>query len=131
MNKLTMEQTMTVLMTMDMPRDKKLILHLAQHFGTPRQGLFRACKQAIMLDALGFDWDTTEVKLPEYISFLGQQTATMRKLIELNHLQWFLTDTEDNGRLMSEVGFTIDLESQSNDVPKDSDETNTDLGDWE
>lgn len=130
MNKFTIEQTMTVLMTMDMHQDKKLVLHLAQHFDTPRQGLFRSCKQAIMLDALGFDWDTTEVKLPEYISFMGQTTATMRKLIELNHLQWFLKDTEDNGRIMSEPGFSIDLDSQSKDVietPEAEDES----GDWE
>jgi hypothetical protein len=127
MNKFTLEQTMTVLMTMDLHPDKKLILHLAQHFDSPRQGLFRACKQAIMLDALGFDWDTTEVKLPEYISFVGQKTATMRKLIELNHLQWFLKDTEDNGRKMSEGGFTIDLEAQQlenirEEDPKDPEE---------
>ena len=130
MNKFTLEQTMTVLMTMDLHPDKKLYLHLAQHFDSPRQGLFRACKQAIMLDALGFDWDTTEVKLPEYISFVGQKTATMRKLIELNHLQWFLKDTEDNGRIMSEPGFSIDLDSQSKDVIKETQEEN-ELGEWE
>ena len=131
MNKFTMEQTMTVLMTMDLHPDKKLVLHLAQHFDSPRQGLFRSCKQAIMLDALGFDWDTTEVKLPDYISFMGQTTATMRKLIELNHLQWFLKDTEDNRRIRSDPSFTIDLDSQSKDVIEEIQEKEENLGDWE
>ena len=130
MNKFTIEQTMTVLMTMDLHPDKKLYLHLAQHFDTPRQGLFRACKQAIMLDAMGFDWDTTEIKLPNYISFLGQTTTSMRNLIELNHLQWFLKDTEDNERLMSEPSFSIDLAVQSSEATQEQNEEK-ELGEWE
>ena len=54
----------------------------------------------------------------------------MRKLIELNHLQWFLKDTEDNGRIMSEPGFSIDLDSQSKDVIEATQEEN-ELGEWE
>ena len=129
MNKFTMEQTMTVLMTMDLPRDRKLALHLSQHFDVPRNGLFRACKQAILLDSYGFDWDTTEIKLPEYISFLGQTQTSMRKLIEINHLQWFLKDTEDNGRLMSEPTFSIDLEAQSKEETQNKDEEKSE--EWE
>ena len=121
---------MTVLMTMDLHPDKKLYLHLAQHFDTPRQGLFRACKQAILFDAMGFDWDTTEIKLPNYISFIGQEKVVMRKLIELNHLQWFLKDTEDNDRLMSEPSFTIDFAAQTSEaIQKQKEES--ELGEWE
>ena len=130
MNKFTIEQTMTVLMTMDLHPDKKLYLHLAQNFDTPRQGLFRACKQAILLDAMGFDWDTTEVKLPNYISFIGQEKVVMRKLIELNHLQWFLKDTEDNDRLMSEPSVTIDLAAQTSEAIQKQKEQR-ELGEWE
>ena len=130
MNKFTIEQTMTVLMTMDLHPDKKLYLHLAQHFDTPRQGLFRAYKQAILFDAMGFDWDTTEIKLPNYISFIGQEKVVMRKLIELNHLQWFLKDTEDNDRLMSEPSFTIDFAAQTSEaIQKQKEES--ELGEWE
>ena len=93
-------------------------------------GFDEAEESAALIDALGFDWDTTEVKLPEYISFVGQKTATMRKLIELNHLQWFLKDTEDNGRIMSEPGFSIDLDSQSKDVIKET-QDEEELGEWE
>ena len=120
---------MTVLMTMDLPRDRKLALHLSQHFDVPRNGLFRVCKQAILLDSYGFDWDTTEIKLPEYISFLGQTQTSMRKLIEINHLQWFLKDTEDNGRLMSEPTFSIDLAAQSKEETQNKDEEKSE--EWE
>ena len=107
MNKFTIEQTMTVLMAMDIPADKKLAVHLASHYEHPRLALFSACKQAILLDNFGFDWDATQIKLPEQISFMGQTEATMRNLIEINNLHWFLKDTEDNGRKMSEESFTM------------------------
>jgi hypothetical protein len=107
MNKFTTEQTMTVLMHMNLPQDLKLAVHLNKNFDTPRNELFKACKQAIMLDTYGFDWDATEIELPEAFAGTGHTKTTIRKLIEHNHLVWFLKDTEDNGRQMSEVGFTM------------------------
>ena len=107
MNTFTIEQTMTVLMQMNLPLDMKLGIHLHKHFDSPRPMLFSACKQAIMLDNLGFDWDETEIELPKEISFMGEPKASMRKIIELNHLQWFLKDTEDNGRKLSDELFTL------------------------
>lgn len=107
MNTFTIEQTMTVLMQMNLPQDIKLGVHLQKHFDTPRNMLFSACKQAILLDTYGFDWDETEIELPKEISFMGDPKVSMRNLIEKNHLEWFLKDTEDNGRKMSDDLFTI------------------------
>ena len=107
MNTFTIEQTMTVLMQMNLPQDIKLAVHLQKHFDSPRNALFPAAKQAIMLDSYGFDWDTTEITLPEEVAFMGEPKASLRKLIEINHLEWFLKDTDDNGRKMSGDGFTM------------------------
>lgn len=115
MNSFTIEQTMTVLMTMKLPTEVKIGIHLRNNFDQPLpKELVPVCQEAIMLDAYGFDWDATEIALPNSVSFQGRFQATLRDVIEAHHLQWFLKDTEDNGRKMSEGGFrVIDISTSS------------------
>jgi len=104
---------MTVLMGMELSLDEKLAYHFAKNFGRPLpKGLIATARQAIMLDSYGFDWETTMVKLPIGSWFHGEQEAPLGKFIEAHHLEWFLKDTEDNGRKMSDAGFTIEDTTQ-------------------
>ncbi len=108
MNKFTLEQTMTVLMTMNLSEEEKLQYHLARNFEKPLPKSFvKPCLQAIMLDSYGFDWETTMIDLPPETKYRGEQQAPMKAIIEGHYLQWFLKDTEDNGRKMSEQGFNM------------------------
>jgi hypothetical protein len=108
MNKFTTEQTMTVLMTMNLSLEEKLQYHLARNFEKPLPKSFvKSCLQAIMLDSYGFDWETTMIQLPPETRYQGNPQAPLKAVIEGHFLQWFLKDTEDNGRKMSEPGFTI------------------------
>ena len=113
MNNITRDQMMTVLMGMELSLDEKLAYHFAKNFGRPLpKGLIATARQAIMLDSYGFDWETTMVKLPIGSWFHGEQEAPLGKFIEAHHLEWFLKDTEDNGRKMSDAGFTIEDTTQ-------------------
>jgi hypothetical protein len=117
MNKFTIEQTMTVLMTMNLSLEEKLRYHLARNFNKPLPKSFvKPCLQAIMLDSYGFDWDSTLIELPPETKYHGSNQAPMGAIIKGHYLEWFLKDTEDNGRIMSEVGFSIEFDSPSKPV---------------
>jgi hypothetical protein len=121
MNKFTIEQTMTVLTAMSIPLDAKLAIHMGANFDAKiPKSMFPVLKQAILLDSYGFDWDETQLDLPNEYSFQGAFKATLRDVIERHHLVWFLKDTEDNQRSMSVGGFTIetvDVESENAHEP--------------
>ena len=107
MNSITREQMMTVLMGMDLSAEEKLAYHLTKNLRVPLHVMATA-RQAIMLDSYGFDWETTMVKLPIGSWYKGSQEAPLGTFIEAHDLTWFLTDTKDNGRKMSDAGFTIE-----------------------
>jgi len=52
--------------------------------------------QAVLLDAYGFDWDTTELALMPGTKFFGRDKATLRDVIQGYHLEVFLLKTPDN-----------------------------------
>jgi hypothetical protein len=109
MNKFTTEQTMTVLMTMNLSLEEKLRYHLTQNFEKPLPKTFvKPCLQAIMLDSYGFDWGSTMIELPAGTRYHGSNQAPMKAIIEGHLLQWFLKDTEDNGRKVSGAPITIE-----------------------
>jgi hypothetical protein len=108
MNTFTLEQTMTVLMTMNLTLEEKLRYHLTQNFEKPLPKSFvKPCLQAIMLDSYGFDWETTMIDLPPETKYFGKHQASLKAIIQGHYLEWFLKDTEDNGRKMSDAGFTM------------------------
>ena len=108
MNKFTIEQTMTVLVSMNLTLEEKVAFHLAKNFEKPLPKSFvKPCLQAIMLDSYGFDWETTMIDLPPETQYHGESKAPMKSIIEAHYLQWFLKDTEDNGRKLSDELFTI------------------------
>lgn len=95
-------------MSMALPLDAKLATHMGANFDAKiPKSMFPVLKQAILLDSYGFDWDSTFLDLPNEYSFQGAFKASMRDVIERHHLVWFLKDTQDNKRSMSEGGFTI------------------------
>jgi hypothetical protein len=125
MNKFTIEQTMTVLMTMNLTLEEKLRYHLTQNFEKPLPKSFvKPCLQAIMLDSYGFDWESTMIELPPETKYHGSNQAPMAAIIKGHYLEWFLKDTEDNGRLMSEVGFSIEVDSPSKPVIDETQQQN-------
>lgn len=76
---------------------EKLDYHLRGNIEPPvPKTMVPVALEAIWLDSYGFDWDETEVQLPQGSRYFGKQQASIRAIIEGHHLQPFLMQTADN-----------------------------------
>lgn len=83
--------------------EQKLSWHLQGNMEPPVPKTFIPLAiQAVLLDAYGFNWDTTVLTLPTGSRFHGKDQASLRDIIEGNHLELFLLETEDNATRRSD-----------------------------
>ena len=77
--------------------EQKLSWHLQGNMEPPVPKTFiPLAVQAVLLDAYGFNWDTTVLRLPTGSRFHGKDQASLRAIIEGHHLEFYLLETQDN-----------------------------------
>lgn len=92
----------------DAPLGSKLRAYFNMHSPKPEDviGATNLALKAIQMDAYGLGWNTV---IEQHVAGADSPSIsiTIGEVIDRYNLSYFLRDTEDNGRLMSDEWFTL------------------------